>query len=190
MREKAVYESVPPVAELIADAQSGDEAALEQIIRGYQGRVAAMVISLIGDDSEWQDVCQQVFVKMVLGLPRLKDLEVFEPWLFRIARNSCFDHLRRRRRWRFMVPWEKWHDSIACEPDQDAESRSFLLEGAIGRLPADQRELVTLIRDRRWSYRRLARLTGDSVAAIKSRLFRARRRLRQLMSERESDDES
>jgi RNA polymerase sigma-70 factor, ECF subfamily len=188
MRAKAnpAYETMPPLSELIARGQAGDEEALEQIIRDYQRRVAGIVISIVGNDDDWQDLCQQIFVKMVLSLPRLKQAEVFEPWLFKIARNSCFDYLRRRRsRWLF-APWERWHDSIAAEMPHRAESRSAALEAAIERLPSDQRELMTLMRSGHWSSRRLALMTGDSVAAIKSRIFRARRRLRQIMTESES----
>jgi RNA polymerase sigma-70 factor (ECF subfamily) len=174
-------ESVPPLAELVARGRAGDEEALEQIIRDYQRRVAAIVISIV-DDDDWQDVCQQIFVKMVLSLPRLKQVELFEPWLFRIARNSCFDYLRRRRRGLF-VSWESKHDSIAAETPSRPESRSAALESAIERLPSDQRELMTLMRRRNCSLQALAQMTGDSVAAIKSRMFRARRRLRQIMNE-------
>ncbi len=173
------------ISELISRARAGDEDALEQVIRAYQQRVAAMVISLIGNDDDWQDVCQQIFVKMILGLRRLDNANLFEPWLFRIVRNGCFDHLRRRRsRWIF-VPWRKSHDSIASGASRDADSRSAALDVAIQRLPADQRELVTLVRTQRWTYSRLAEMSGQSVAAIKSTLFRARRRLRQLMADNE-----
>jgi RNA polymerase sigma-70 factor (ECF subfamily) len=170
------------ISELIATAQSGDEAALEEIIRAYQQRVAAMVIARVGKDDDWQDLCQQIFVKMVLGLGRLKEIEAFEPWLFRIARNACFDHLRRRRNRWFLVPWQNWHDSIADAP-QNLDPKGAALDVAIEQLASDQRELVTLVRDHNWGYSRLAAVTGQSVAAIKSRLFRARRRLRRLIIE-------
>lgn len=173
----------------VQDAQRGDDAALEQLIRDYQRRVAAAVIALVGGDADWQDLCQQIFVKMVRGLPRLKQPELFEPWLMRIARNACFDHLRRRRARRFLVPWERWHDELASAPsDADPETRSVALARAMERLPDDQRELLTLVRDGSWSYQALARITGDSLAAIKSRLFRARRRVQQIMLEGESDE--
>src|SRR6516165_8461108 len=106
----------PDLAEQIARAQADDRQAMEQIIGSYQRRVAAMVVSVIGDDEDWEDVCQQIFVKMVMGLRRLKQVEAFEPWLFRIARNAVFDHLRRRRARRFLVPWQKLHESIAGQP--------------------------------------------------------------------------
>ncbi|HVN88414.1 MAG TPA: RNA polymerase sigma factor [Candidatus Binataceae bacterium] len=180
----------PLFADLLTRAQRGDEAALEQLIRDYQRRVGRMVVTLIGDDADWQDLCQQIFVKMVHGLPRLKSLKVFEPWLFRIVRNACYDHLRHRRSRRYLVAWEDWHDSVAAEPpSMENESASAALARAIAQLPDDQRELITLMRDRQWSYESLARITGDSLAAIKSRLFRARQRLRHLMAAKESEDE-
>src|SRR5229473_906314 len=181
-----------PSSDLVNRARRGDDAALEQLIGKYQRRVAGMVVSLIGDDADWPDLCQQIFVKMVHGLPRLKAIEVFEPWLFRIVRNACYDHLRRRRsQQRFLVPWDPRHDAIAIEaPPHDRESASVALTRAIAQLPADQRELITLMRDRQWSYESLARLTGDSLAAIKTRLFRARQRLRHLMTRAESGYEN
>ena len=191
MRQKTprTDESDPSLSELVARARAADEAALEQLIRAYQRRVAAMVILLIGNDDDWQDLSQQIFVKMILGLRRLDDLGAFEPWLMRIARNACFDHLRRRRTRQFLMPWQKWHESLPSDPPSSAESRSSELATAIQRLPSEQRELMTLMRSRHWSYEGLVRATGLSLAAIKSRLFRARRRLRELMNEGESGNE-
>jgi RNA polymerase sigma-70 factor (ECF subfamily) len=192
---KAAARSEAPAAiaheslDSVRRAQRGDEAALEQLIRDYQRRIAATVVGLIGNDTDAPDVCQQIFVKMVHGLPRLKQAELFEPWLMRIARNACFDHLRRRRARRFLVPWEHRHDQIpAEEPEDDAEKRSAALSRAVKRLPEDQRELLTLVRDGEWSYRALAGLTGQTLGAIKSRLFRARRRVQQILVEGDSDE--
>jgi RNA polymerase sigma-70 factor, ECF subfamily len=169
-------------SELVARAQTDDHEAMEQLIVTYQGRVAAMVISIIGNDEDWEDICQQIFVSMVLGLRRLKRIEIFEPWLFKIARNAAFDHLRRRRARRFLIPWQKSHDSIAGDPQVEPNLKSAALDRALAQLPPTERELIALVRDQHWSYSRLASLTGQSLSAVKSRLFRARRRLRQLMN--------
>jgi RNA polymerase sigma-70 factor (ECF subfamily) len=139
-----------------------------------------MVTSVIGYDDDWEDICQQIFVKMVLSLRRLRQIETFESWLFRIARNSSLDYLRRRRARQFLLPWRSWCDSIAGEAPGALHSK---LSPAIARLPPDERELITMICDEGHSYSRLARLTGKSVSSIKSRLFRARRRLRQFLTE-------
>ena len=59
----------------------------------------------------------------------------------------------------------------------------MVLDSAIEKLPLPQRELITMIRKHDWTYVRLASVTGESVAALKSRMSRARKRLRQLMAE-------
>jgi len=183
-------EHAAALRELIARAKAKDDAALEQLIRAYQQRIAAFVVSVVGKDDDWQDLCQQIFVKMVLGLRRLDNPGAFEPWLMRIARNSCFDYLRRRRTRRFLTPWQPWHDTVPSEPPSDeAEALSLALDTAIGRLPAEQRELVTMVRSRHWTYEALAQTAGISLAALKTRLFRARRRLRELMTEGEAGND-
>lgn len=188
-KPRSSYEAAAPPLDLIERARGGDETATEELIRAYQNRIAAMVRSLVGDaEGDWPDLCQEVFVKMVLALPKLKTMAVFEPWLFRIARNACYDHLRRRRARRWLVPWEPHHDATADSGPipgtvDDADSESASLSRAIAQLPPDQRELIELVRDEHWSYENLARRSGETLAAIKSRLFRARQRLRQLMIE-------
>jgi RNA polymerase sigma-70 factor, ECF subfamily len=172
---------MPATSELIVRAQADDQQAMEQIIVTYQARVAAMVISIVGRDDDWEDICQQVFVKMVLRLRQLKQIETFEPWLFRIVRNAALDHLRRRRARRFLVPWLKSHESIAGAPDPELNLNNAALDTAIAQLPPDERELIALIRDQHCNYSRLSGISGHSVSAIKSRLFRVRRRVRQLM---------
>lgn len=168
---------------ILRRAQRGDENALEQVIRLYQERVARRVVAVIGSDAEWQDLCQRIFVKLVLGLPRLKNLDVLEPWLMRIARNECYDHLRRRRAQRLFTPWERVHDAIAAPAVESStlEARLAAFDSAIEQLPADQRELIILMRTHHYSYEALAARTGATLATIKSRLFRARRRLRRLL---------
>jgi len=90
---------IPMLAERIHRARAGDQRALEDLIREYQQPVAGFVARRIADRGAIQDVCQNVFVKMVLSIRKLHSPEAFEPWLFRIAENACRDH-QRRERWR------------------------------------------------------------------------------------------
>ncbi|HTW89828.1 MAG TPA: sigma-70 family RNA polymerase sigma factor [Candidatus Binataceae bacterium] len=175
---------------IVAQARAGDERALEDLIRRYQGRIARFVIAQTGEHHDYEDLCQAIFVKMVLALPRLKRAEVFEAWLFRIARNVCIDHLRHRRWWqRIFVAYQTDHEPRAEESTRD-EQRSAELGYAIDRLPAPERDLITLAREHEYGYRELARLSNLSVAALKSRLFRARARLRKLMADGDVPSES
>lgn len=173
--------SVPAGLQLIAEAQRGDQKALEHLIRHYQNPVARFVISLT-DETDYEDLCQTVFVKMVLGLPRLRNLDRFESWLFQIARNICRDHLRHQkvRRRRFVPYSADEHDELVSAPDGDESTGSSEahLEAAITRLPAAQRTLLQLWMTGDNSYQDLARRTRSSIAVVKSALFRARRNLR------------
>jgi RNA polymerase sigma-70 factor, ECF subfamily len=172
----------PDLAATVERARAGDETGIRTLIELYQGRVGRFVLSMIGDDSEWEDIAQATFVKMILGIERLQTVEIFESWLFKIARNTSLDHLRRRRWRRIFIPWEVHHSEVAAPARAIEDGRLALVERAMTRLPVDQRELILLMRENDWSYGDLARITGASASAVKSRLFRARSRLRVLMS--------
>lgn len=165
---------------LIARAGSGDRRATEQLIVMYQQRIARFVIAQTKDDATYEDLCQTIFVKMVLGLPRLRTPECFEPWLFQIARNACRDHLRARTGWRrLFAAYDNTHEAIAVPESQPDPGEG--IETQIERLPRSQRDLLRLSLDERRSYEEMAQLSRSSVSAVKSRLHRARQNLRALL---------
>lgn len=170
--------------QLVAEARHGDQQALEQLIRHYQNPVARFVISLTGS-ADYEDLCQIIFVKMVLSLPRLRSLNRFEPWLYQIARNTCRDHLRERKifRRRFVPYCADEHDELVSTLNSEAietenTSDKPRLEAAIGQLPAAQQTLMRLWMAGGNSYEELARRTHSSISVVKSALFRARQNLR------------
>ena len=171
----------PAIPLLVREGCTGDRPAQAALIRHYQDRIAKFVVMQTGRDEPYEDLCQTIFVKMVMGLPRLRSVDHFEPWLFRIARNVCRDHLRRQRGWwRIFVPTQPEHDAIAAElPSSNDEMDR--LEHAMERLPVAQRDLLRLSLEQHRSYDELARLSSDSVASVKSRLHRARRNLREIL---------
>jgi RNA polymerase sigma-70 factor (ECF subfamily) len=177
------HEAAIDLAATVERARAGDQSALRALIELYQGRVARFVRSMLGDDNELEDVAQATFVKMMLGIERLQSVEIFESWLFKIARNCSLDHLRRRRWRRLFTSWEARHGEVGAVSPEIEDSRLAQVERALTRLPVDQRELILLMRENDWSYGDLARITGASAASVKSRLFRARSRLRGLLRE-------
>ncbi|MHB8420831.1 MAG: RNA polymerase sigma factor [Myxococcales bacterium] len=172
-------------ADLIAGARAGDGRALRDLIGAWQGPVARFVLSQVGEGAEVEDLCQAIFVKMVRGLPRLKAPEAFEGWLFQIARNACRDW-QRRRRWtrRLFVALGREHEAVAASEAPAPVDGSAALAAALQQLPAGQRELIALSLDGSRSYEELARAQAVSVPALKSRLFRAREKLRRLAAGR------
>lgn len=153
-------------------------ASQEALIGLYQGRVAGFVYSFLGRPDQVGDLCQDIFVKMLLSLRQVRNPERFESWLFRIARNRCLDELRRRKWRRIFVPWAAEHEEqAASNPRFPNEEREELLE-CIHSLPPAQRELLALVLDGDFSYEELAAITGSTVGSVKSRLFRAREELK------------
>ena len=175
------------LAQLILRARQGDRPALEALIARYQTRIAKFVIAQTGDDAHYEDVCQTIFVKMVLALPRLRETERFEPWLFQVARNACRDHLRGRRGWRrLFTHFDEAHAVVPSpEPEPVDENETKMAHG-IDELPEGQRALLLLSLERGRSYEDLANLSKMSVPAVKSRLHRARESLRGLLLAGES----
>jgi RNA polymerase sigma-70 factor (ECF subfamily) len=171
----------PEIMDLIHAGCDGDRRALESLIRQYQGRVAKFVMQQTRDANHCEDLSQTIFVKMVLALPRLRARERFEPWLFQIARNVCRDHLRGQIGWRrLFVASGASHESIAA-PEVRANESDPDIAGALEQLPTEQRGLLEVQLEEKTSYQELARLSGSSVSAVKSRLFRARRSLREFL---------
>src|SRR6188472_1992227 len=84
--------------ELIERARSGDDAAFNQVIQAYRKRILGTIARLIGRPEDVEDVGQEVFMRLYFSLDQLRTAEVFEPWLYRLTVNACYDYLRRQRR--------------------------------------------------------------------------------------------
>lgn len=156
------------------DAQDG-------LIRLYQKRIAAFLYAMAGRPELVEDLAQTVFIKAMLALPKLKEVDRFESWLFRLARNAYLDHYRRERLRQFFIPVTELHEEVAAAPVSRISSRLEDLTHALQALPPNQRELLILLQEREWSYEELAAMTGSTVGAVKSRLFRARTELKRLL---------
>lgn len=170
----------PPLPdERVIRGRGGDRDALEELIHLYRGRIARFVIGQTGERDNYEDICQAIFVKMVLGLPKLRDVERFESWLFQIARNACRDHQRARRgSQNLFVPLCVHHEKIAPTTETDSTDE---VERAIAGLPEEQRTLLRLSLEEQRSYEDLARLSRSTLSSVKSRLWRARENLRELL---------
>ena len=84
--------------ELIERARSGDDAAFGQVVSVYRKRILGTISRLIGRPEDVEDVAQDVFLRLYFSLDQLRTAEVFEPWLYRLTVNACYDYLRRQRR--------------------------------------------------------------------------------------------
>jgi RNA polymerase sigma-70 factor (ECF subfamily) len=164
--------------DLVRRAQRGDEEALHELIVTYQNRVAGFVFAITNRRDQVEDLSQQVFIKMVRAIDGLQAPSQFESWLFRLARNTCIDQLRRQKLRRIFLPFAAEHENIAEPPGAVDTEELDALRHALEHLRPQDRALLALVQEGR-SHAEIAAVFSTSVAAVKARLHRAREHLRE-----------
>jgi RNA polymerase sigma-70 factor, ECF subfamily len=169
--------STTTLGDRVRRAQRGDESALRELIVAYQHRVAGFTYAITGRSDTVEDLVQMVFIKMARAIARLNSPEQFEPWLFRLARNTCIDHLRRQKLRRIFIPFAPEHENVP-EPAGAVDTEELdALRQALAQLRPKDRALLALVQEGR-SHAEIAETFKTSVAAVKARLHRAREQLR------------
>lgn len=177
--------------ELLLLAQEGDEDAFEQLHAALAPGIGRFVRRLIGDGQEAEDVVQDTMMALYLNLNRIEPAEKLRPYVFRIARNRCYDILRRVRRYEEVsmdadddpfsvrVSFEI-ADERLTPPDEVAHWLLLQIEvrEAMDSLPELQRQTLILFADEGLTYAEIADVMGVNIGTIKSRLFHAKRNLR------------
>lgn len=162
------------LAEIVKNSQSNDLKAQELLVKSYQARVAGFIFSMLGNQDGIEDITQIIFIKALKRISSLKDVNQFQSWLFKIARNTCLDHIRARRWKRLFVSFGKDHEQIPARSNlQFTEQYEWFLK-ELQTLPENQREIIGLIQDDALSYQEMASILGCTVESVKSRIFRAR----------------
>ena len=173
--------------ELIEKARQGDGAAFNQVVTAYRRRILGTISRLIGRPEDVEDVAQEVFLRLYFSLDRLRVPEAFEPWLYRLSVNACYDYLRRSRR----QPETRMSDlseqqvvmadaaagsRVQREEDEQERVRDLVTD-MFSAVSEDDRILLTLKEVEGLSLRELEAVYGVNENALKVRLFRARQRV-------------
>lgn len=176
---------------LIAASKEGDPAALDALVRTHQERVYSFAMRMCRNVEDAKDILQETFLGVIRSIRDFREDSKFSTWLYRIASNAC---LKKRRRGVFDPTPEQELSLDDLMPRPDAEGRkpeipdwsedaerallrgelSARMEAAIDKLPKDYK-IVLVLRDvEGLSAEETAQAVGLSVAAVKSRLHRAR----------------
>lgn len=179
----------------IDDAKSGSLAAFNRLVMAYQTVAYNVAYRVIGHREGATDACQDAFIKAYKSLGQYKGGS-FKSWLLRIVTNTCYDQLRYHKRrpstsLEDMVEQsEDGHGNLVSEAElpEDQVLRGELgdfLQQAINQLPDEQRIVLVLSDVQQFSYQEIAEMTDLPLGTIKSRLSRARRKLRDLLAVRQ-----
>jgi RNA polymerase sigma-70 factor (ECF subfamily) len=181
-----------PDAALMLRVKRGDRAAFAELVEKYRQPVMNLVYRTLRDETEAEDLAQNVFLQVYKSRSRYKRTAKFSTWLFTIARNLCLNELRRRSRHR-AESLEETHGEHDDQPQRQYEDKkNFLpaetllhgelaqkIEEVLAELPENQRTAILLCRQEDLSYEEIARVLGCSLSATKSLIHRGREVLKQ-----------
>lgn len=168
-----------------------DPLQFEAFIRDYQNMVFTTAYRLLADETEAQDIAQEVFLKAYDRFETLRLSPTLGGWLKTVTRNLCLTHLTRHRaRWKLFSEFGRDSEESTGDlaerlpaPDTltaslDAADRAALLEQALDELPAGQRVPLVLFHFEDLSYEEIARELKVSIAKVKVDIHRGRQALR------------
>jgi RNA polymerase sigma-70 factor, ECF subfamily len=181
-----------PDAVLMLRVKRGDRAAFAELVEKYKQPVMNLVYRTLHDETEAEDLAQNVFLQVYKSARRYESRAKFSTWLFTIARNLCLNEIRRRSR-HPADSIEESHAEHEDQPRQQFEDKSSVappekllhgelaqkIEEALAELPENQRTAILLCRQEELSYEEIARVLGCSLSATKSLIHRGRETLKE-----------
>jgi RNA polymerase sigma factor (sigma-70 family) len=172
---------------LIQQSLAGDQSAFAQLVKKYERSVHALAWRKIGDFHIAEEVTQDTFLQVYKKLGTLKDPHRFEGWLYRIASRQCHAWLRKKRMQTQsleetdpdLIEKTTYSQYIAEEQAKAAtEAQRSIVHKLLGRLRESERTVVTLHYFGEMTCEEISRFLGVSASTVKSRLRRARLRLK------------
>ena len=170
----------PDDNELVLECLGGDEHAFEVLLLRYKGPVFNAVLRMVRDRDDALDLTQTAFLKAYEQLQSFDPQHKFFSWLYRIAINEAINHVKRRSR---LEPLSGDWPAVTRSPEDEllGADLSHRVQEALMRIPPDGRAVLVLRHFLDCSYADIALTIGIPEKTVKSRLFEARRQLRDLL---------
>lgn len=175
-------------ADLVTQVRLGDRRAADQLLRRYLRSCRAVALAVTGNEADADDVCQDAFVSAMERIDDCRDPARFGGWLLQIVRNRGRNLLRHRRVREAepldeAVPDTRFSTAAAVERSELRER----LRAGLALLPEAHREVVLLHDLEGWKHEDIAELLDLPTGTVRSHLHHARRRLRAILGEKDTD---
>ena len=180
----------PQDIELVDRYLAGDVEAFNELMGAHEDRVFAICYRMMQDREAALDATQDTFLTVFRKADRYKAEAAFSTWLHRVAVNTCYDHLRRQKRKR-AEPLPETHDpaDIAAGDAYEAADVRPDIEAALAKLSDEYRATVVLVDLQGMSLEQASDSLEVPTGTVKSRLFRARRQLAEILGNLRVDGE-
>jgi RNA polymerase sigma-70 factor, ECF subfamily len=194
MRPEIAYYDLERATEISAEEalfvqrlRANDDAAYDELVRGYHASIFHVAYRMLGDSGDASDVVQEIFLKVFRNINGFKGESSLKTWIFRIAFSEILNRLRWwKRRYR--------HATVSLDEDQNGNGHGYQLsdatpgpeqilqskeqeqaiQQALKKLSSDHRSIIILRDIEGFSYGEIAQVLGVSIGTVKSRLARAR----------------
>ena len=179
---------------LVARLQRGDDDAFEEFVTQFEHTVYNLAFRQLGHVQDAQDVTQEVFLRVYRNIRRFRADSKLSTWVYQITVNACTDHARRRAR-RPELPLviensdgeeilpDLPDESYAPEPLYEHTEMREQIERGLARLSSEHRQIVVMRDVSGFTYGEIAAILSLSEGTVKSRLFRARDKLSEILRE-------
>ena len=180
---------------LVELAQQGDLHSYDALVTRHRARIFAMIRNMIHQEADAWDLSQEVFIKAWKALPRFEARAQFSTWLYRIAHNTVYDWVRKRKIEsagelndelfdREKIDSSSFTTPAGGESPDETMAHGELrekIEAALGKLSPEHREVVVLKDVQGLAYKEIAVVMECSIGTVMSRLFYARQKLQTML---------
>jgi len=175
---------------LAKQAARGDDAAFEALMVRHQQRIYNISLRMMGNRQDALEASQEAMIKIWRNLGSFKGNSAVSTWIYRVTVNACKDILRKRKIPQVSV--ETLHEQGFDIADGDAQYDSTLaaedsIARALMQLPTDRREVLVLRDIHGFSYQEIAQMLSCPLGTVRSRLSRARKELKAILSSSEQN---
>ena len=165
----------------------GDGSVFQLLVKRHREKVRNIIYLTISSSSSVDDIAQEVFITVYKNLKHFRFESQFTTWLYRITVNKCKDHLRKINVRKIFVPIKEAVREPGGGLDIENKDLSNIVMSAISKLPVKLRVPLMLKDIEGFSYQEISESLQCEMGTVKSRIFRAREGLRNILKQMESE---
>ena len=174
---------------LIKRAAKGDDSAFEMLAGAYQGKIYSICLRVLKNETDAADAMQNALIKIYVHIGKYSGKSSFSTWVYAVARNTALDFARSKKKevsieeLLYLPDMQEGQSSTERRAEDNEQRR--VLAAMINALPQEQRLCILLKDIDGYAIEEIAEIVKAPVGTVKSRLHRAREKLRMLLKEKE-----
>lgn len=170
---------------IVYQVLEGNTEAFRFIVERYSGILYNMIVRMVDCSEDAEDLLQEVFIKVYNKLSSFHGDSSFGTWIYRVAYNETVTRLRKNKRVLIALPLNETileSDDLADEDDSEMQYRLEDLKRALDKLPPLDRNMLMMFYQEDKDVKEIAHISNLSESNVKVRLFRLRKKLKELMT--------